>query len=191
MALRKTTTPAENTAAYNPADDIAAAEVMTNKELANAGGQVAVVKANFTDMELRNITTFEQAIALLDDAGHTITSADEELGNGFTLINDKANLVGIPLLLLSWNFNHGESAKGEGFVSVYCMARLPGVSQPAKLIFNDGGTGIYRTLRDYSNATGKTAGLMVKKGLDRSDYTFVDDKGEEASATTYYLSTSA
>ena len=57
-----------------------------------------------------------------------------------------------------------------------------------KWIVNDGGTGIFAQAEKYA-AKGLLSGLIVRKGLTRSDYKYVDDKdGKEKNATTFYLS---
>lgn len=169
---------------------MAAKEVMTEKEFSKAnqnGSDVEIQSVRFDDNDLRNIQSFDDALKLLADEGHVVAHADQELGNGFSILNDKSNLCGVEMLLLSWNFNQGDMGE---FVSVSLVARMPGTNVPAKLVVNDGGTGIYKDLRTYTDRTGKTAGLHIKRGFRRSDYTKVID-GKETGATTYYLDTSA
>lgn len=179
------TTPATNNGEN---ETVFVPEVMTDKEIAKASGQtVEIARSDFNDLDLRNINSFEDAAALLGDI--EIVSVSEVLGNGFSIINDKGNLCGIPLFLLGWNFN--TSTKGEGeFVSVYVLAKMPGIKGAAKLIVNDGSVGLCKQLRDYTNATGRTKGMKAERGLTRSDYE-KEINGEMKQVTTFYLDTSA
>lgn len=164
-------------------------EVMSDKELAKANQDVAIPSTRFDDEALSNIESFDDALALLAEEGIAIDMADEKLGNGFAIISDKGILCGVEFLLLSWQFNQGD--KGE-FVSCNLVAKMPGQKTPSKFVLNDGSTGIREQLKQYTKKTGKTAGLYVKHGLRRSDYTYEDQAtGENSAATTFYLDTSA
>lgn len=149
---------------------------------------VAISGTRFDDETLSGIESFDDALGVLADAGVVIDHASEKLGNGFAILSDKGLLVGVEILLLSWQFNNGDNGE---FVSANVVARMPGQKSPAKFVVNDGSTGIRDQLKLYNAKTGKTAGLHVKNGLRRSDYTFVDDNGQTKNATTFYLDTSA
>lgn len=165
------------------------AEVMTDKELSKANSDVAVPTTRFDDEQLLAISNFDDALALLGEQGIALESASDTLGNGFAILKDKGNLIGVELMCLSWQFNKGENG---AFVSVNVLAKMPGNSSPAKLVLNDGSTGIYAQLKKYTDRSGRTAGMYVKNGLTRSDYTYEDEKtGETKQATTFYLDTSA
>lgn len=161
-------------------------EVMSGRMAAAANGEVAIPAQRFSDDRLRDIASFDDAAALLAEHEIPVVAADQVMGNGFTVISDKGFLCGIPMILLSWHFNRGDNGE---FVSVHAVANLPGNSL-GKYVINDGSTGIYRQLREYTDKTTKTAGLVVKRGLRRSDYQY-DDSGETKNATTFYLDTSA
>lgn len=165
---------------------------MTDKELSKANandGAVAIRGTRFDDQQLRTVATFDDALALLAEEGIAVASADETLGNGFSIIDDKSVLIGVELLLMSWQFNNGDMGE---FVSINAVAKYRGVTNaPAKLIINDGSTGIYKQLKELTAQTGKTAGLYVRKGLRVSNYEYEDDKGVKRPAQTFYLDTSA
>lgn len=147
--------------------------------------------AEFSEDEYASIQSFNDAMQLLSNAGITVANAADEIGDGFVLIkgdDEKARLVGVAFILVSWNFNVGDF--GKTFVS----AR--GITQDGlKFVLNDGGTGIRAQLDKYE---GDMGGLYVPHGLRRSDYGLdADDKpvklGSPESvgkATTFYLDTS-
>lgn len=165
------------------------AEVMPEKLLAAAGEPgtgVAIPATRFDDDALLAIQSFDDAAALLASEDIPVVAADQVIGNGFAVVNDKGFLCGVPMMLLSWHFNNGDNGQ---FVSIHAVANLPG-NTLGKYIVNDGSTGIYAQLLKYTEKTGKTAGLVVKRGLRRSDYTY-DDNGQTKNATTFYLDTSA
>jgi hypothetical protein len=166
-------------------------EVMTDRELAKTdpNSVVAIKGTRFEDADLANIDSFDAALGLLAEQGITVESADEVLGNGFAVIKDKGILCGVEMLILSWQFNAGDMGE---FVSANVVARMPGQKTPAKFVINDGSSGIFKDLKNYTTKTGRTAGLHVKNGLTRSDYTYEDEStGEKRPATTFYLDTSA
>lgn len=143
---------------------------------------------HFTDDDLLGVNSWEDALTLLNEVGEFVESADEVIGNGFAILptDQKSRLEGVPLMLLSWRFTNGD--QGE-FVSVLTLARTQ--SGIEKWIVNDGSTGICDQLRTYTKSKNKHGGLMVKRGLRRSDYTYTSDDGKEKPATTFYLDTSA
>lgn len=149
--------------------------------------EIQAVTPQFSNDDLREIDSFESALNLLGATlgAESIDDASEELGNGFELIEDKKQLVGTTMVLLSWRFP--ESDKGaEGYFAAVQAVTKDG----RKVIFNDGSsTGIYRQLRDYSARTGKYAGLVVRRGLRESTYPYTDSNGRTSQATTYYLDT--
>jgi hypothetical protein len=150
--------------------------------------EVSVRGPGWDDDTLLGLDSFEAALALVQETfGAELVSADETLGNGFTILNGPAKdvLIGHQMIVMSWNFNIGDVGP---FVSVQCVAKLPG-GGTLKAIINDGSTGIYAQLDTLYQRTGKLGGLHVKHGLRRSDYTYTNDKGEESPASTYYLDT--
>lgn len=146
-----------------------------------------VQRQRFNDEDLRNITTWDDLNAMFTEYGADVVSADEVLGTGFELLStdDKATLVGVPLVLIDWRFNEGD--QGE-FVSIMAASNTGGVMR--KVIINDGSTGIRDQLKTLVGR-GISGPMLVKKGLVRSDYEYEDDKGVKRPATTYYLSESA
>lgn len=136
---------------------------------------------------LGSITSFEDAIAVLKDAGIELHST-KEYGDGFELLKEKSKLVDVPFVILSMKFvDEDKSDFGDGFVILHVVTK-----DGTKLIVTDGSSGICKQARLYA-AKGITSGLVCEAGLIRSDYDVdIPDKktGEMVStpATTYYLS---
>jgi hypothetical protein len=131
--------------------------------------EVMTVPSSFTRAELSSVESFDDALRLLQAQGETIVAAHEtELGDGFRLATeeDKRRLIGVPLLLLEWMFYQGDFGD---FVSIKVVAQSEN-GQASKWILNDGSTGICADLRDFTTKTGRTKGLLVRKGLRASDY---------------------
>ncbi len=145
----------------------------------------------FDDNDLRSLQSWADVSALISREGLEVVAADQVLGNGFALLtsDEKATLVGVPMILLDWRFNTGDMGT---FVSI--MAAVKSGDTMRKVIINDGSTGICAQLETLYNR-GIVGPLLVKNGLVRSDYDYedTDKNGKKVMrpATTYYLSESA
>lgn len=121
-----------------------------------------------TDDALRDLANsadaYGDAEKLLSLLYGGIDDASEVLGNGFTLLSheDKAKLIGVGFVALKWSFHQGDHGE---FVSAVIIARDGG-----RYILNDGSTGIWKSLRDYTNRTGRQVALRVPRGLRESTY---------------------
>lgn len=115
-----------------------------------------------SDEMLRNISSFEEAQALAEELHGAIQDYAETYGTGFELLDDKSQLVGKPLVLLSWRINSGNFG---GFVSAHAITE-----SGDKYIVNDGSTGLYKQLAEITANSGRIGGLLVKKGLRESEY---------------------
>lgn len=99
---------------------------------------------------------------------------------------DKETLIGTPFVIIEWRFN--DTGKFGTFVSAVFMTE-----DGKRGVFNDGSTGIAQQLRELSdyreahNHATPYAGRFVKGGLRVSDYTYVDEKGNDIPARTFYL----
>lgn len=151
-----------------------------------------IVKAQrqpYSEEELRNLNSLESIKALLGDT--QVTQA-ADLGSGFALLDTegKRRLVGVPVLFLFWTFNKGTQGSAE-FVSAHVVQTDNLGNVVGKFIINDGSTGIYQQLKDFTARTGQSKGLYAARGLRASDYTFTNDAGQDQDATTFYIDTSA
>ena len=99
-------------------------------------------------------------------------------GSKWRLIKDKSTLVNVPFIIAKVRFNEGNLG---GFASVCCY-----LEDKSKVIFNDGGSGVYDTLKGYE-AQGRTSGIRCLGGLRASHYKKELDDGRVIDATTYYL----
>lgn len=155
---------------------------------------VAVIPAdrfNVTKLEWDQVElpeTFEAAWKLLEAQGVTVDRAEEVLPDEFPEV-DKKDLVNVPVMLLTWVIS--EPGKGD-FDGQYVVVR--GITRQGKRFrFSDGSTGIYRQLckltekRVRDGYSTPNAGLIIEKGLVKSDYTFTDEKGKQQPGTTFYL----
>lgn len=141
-------------------------------------------KSTFDDDQLKSITTMDEALAALGSVTDVADWAD--FGTGFNVLKNKDNLVGVPFVVLEWRFNHSKEFDQE-YVAAVVMDE-----KNNKHILVDGSTGVcaqLRTVTDAKIADGlpyPQAGLIVRNGLTRSDYTKEVD-GKEIAASTYYL----
>jgi hypothetical protein len=161
------------------------------------GNDVGITR-RLSDDELRGIESFDDAFraASIVTADGNVVDASQELGNGFVLLDksQKRQLIGRETIFVTWDFHESDSVFRQDedgvkipaeFVSVQAVCKA-GKSGAEKFIFNDGSTGIYRMLKDYTERTGRQGGLYAKKGLRVSEY-----DGPEGRAETFYIDTSA
>ena len=111
----------------------------------------------------------------------------------FEVLDNKDELIGRTLVLLSWRFNLSKDRKdqetGEPLEFVSVMVQyVNGVGATVVAVINDGGTGIKRQLkkltetREANGHPSPNAGRGVRRGLRKSEYL---KDGEPA--VTYYL----
>lgn len=125
----------------------------------------------YTDAELAALTSFEEAAELAAKV-HGVVTADTVIGDGFSLIKGddaKRRYVGRPVMLMSWKFVPGDF--GDEFVVAHCVAPTDNGGM-AKFIITDGSTGIAKELRQLTDQTGRTGGLLVHSGFRESAYPF-------------------
>lgn len=144
----------------------------------------AVAIPKFSDADLRAISTFDDAMALVAETfgQENIFTADQVIGNGFRVLskNEKDRLIGVECMFLSWRFNPGKFA--DEFVTALIVTRAG-----EKYLMNDGSSGICKQLQQVTETTGREGGMYVRNGLSRSDYEYEDENGEMKPASTYYI----
>ncbi len=151
-------------------------EDITATETPAEGQSIVVTRPDYSDDTLRAINSFEEAINAGGYAFGDVVDAADELGNGFTLLSTpdaKMELVGKPMMILEWAFHLSEEFGGE-FVSLMVVVQEKNGSV-SKYIVNDGSTGIYSMLSDYTRRTGRQGGMMVRRGFRESTYPFCND----------------
>lgn len=139
--------------------------------------------SSFTDDQLAEINSWDDLGTAIGLTG--LAQVDSStFGTGYELLEKKDRLVGTPFAILDWAFREGDYDKDRGYVSLIVLTK-----SGEKWIVNDGSTGIYDQMKGIDKKLGGTPTVIkVGKGLRKSEYTFVDDKGVEKPATTYYLS---
>jgi hypothetical protein len=159
-------------------------EVMTEREIGKAlGGEVVAttVTSLYPAESLGALDSFDAALVLANET-HGLTMADQEpsLGDGFRVASedDKRRLIGIPLLLLEWSFRESDYGSDQEWVIIRAVQRGEN-GEAIKWVITDGSTGIAKDLQTFSQKTGKTGGLMVKRGLQESKY-YIDGNKESA-----------
>ena len=162
--------------------------------MARAEGSASLVPRNrlFSDDEYRAMETWLDVINALGE--ENIAFADEELGDGFSPVESKADLIGVPLVFIEWRFVEGDMGQ-----YVFCrIAASFGKDDTRFIALADGSRGIMDQLKTFTTKKGRQAGLVAKRGLRRSDYEVeqIDGRtgeptGKMIPATTFYIDTTA
>lgn len=159
------------------------AKTSESKEIADL--RTEANKHVIAESDLASINSLDDLLVLMDSTGG-VDSVDD-YGTGFEILKDKNRLIDNPFAIAEWRFSPSKQYGGE-FVSALVVTKAG-----EKLILNDGGTGIcdqLRTITDRRISAGRRnpqTGLLVSRGLRRSDYTYEDEKGAQIEASTYYL----
>ena len=135
----------------------------------------------FDPNDLRAIASFDDAQRLLADARIELRDASTEIGDGFTLLEDKDTLINVPFIALQWSFVQGDFVNDDGEKTEFIVMRLV-TGDGRKVVLTDGGTGIAEQIRSYEARTGNTGGLIVQRGLRKSEY-----ENEHGAGVTHYL----
>lgn len=165
-----------------------------------------------TNSELKNITSFEEAMKYVQETYQKSISVAENLGNGFTVLSkdEKDRLVSVPFMILGFTLNEGDFGD-DGFCSLQVVT-----SDDRRFILNDGGAGIREQLFELLEGNpGRYGGYFVPRGLSVSEYSTCvgcgqprresvetcknvlkngsvcgDEDTKRGSGTTFYLDTS-
>lgn len=150
-----------------------------------------VARRMFTTEQLRSIKSFDDLGSLIKETGTDVVNAAELIGDGFELIKDKDSLVGVPFVIVDFQFTTSKDRTDPetGEPTQFVTARLV-TETNRKLIINDGSTGIRDQLRSVGEIGG--AVLYVPRGLRVSEYQVEivgkNGKTHTEPAKTYYLS---
>lgn len=133
------------------------------------------------------ITSFEDALAIVQDVfgGEVVDSAD--LGDGFALVEDKMALIKVPFIILAANFSEGDYRREDGTMGTFVSCRIV-TEDGRKLVLNDGGSGIHDQIQMLWAMKPETQGkpIVCRNGLRVSEY----DHPQHGLAKTFYLDTS-
>jgi hypothetical protein len=137
--------------------------------LVSSTGQVSL-----TNDQLKQMSFSDLVAELGEDSVDVVLGGQDQYG---PILEDKGRLVGVPLLIVKWNFHPG---KGGDFVSLWILTQTG-----ERYIVNDGSTGIKEQLQTYTAETGRNAMLRADRGFSRSDYVHP----EHGPSTTFYIDT--
>jgi hypothetical protein len=115
--------------------------------------------------------TFEDAVKAAGD--------DIVIPEDFEKVDNKDELISVPFFITNFWFQNGEMGD---FVVIRGITR-----GNRKIVVTDGGTGIFAQLKKLALSTGKTANVMVRGGLRKSEYRKEVEPDKFTSASTYYL----
>lgn len=157
-----------------------------NSDVTEPSTAVAIPK--FSDADLRAITSFDDAMALVAETygQENVFTADQVIGNGFRVLSsrEKDRLIGAECMFINWRFNPGKY--NDEFVTALVVTRAG-----EKYLLNDSGSGICKQLQQVTESTGREGGMYARHGLSRSDYEYEDaETGKMTPASTYYIDTS-
>lgn len=143
------------------AQSLGAQELVVSEDAAQMAAWSAMVP-QASDEQLRNVSSYDEALALAEEMNAAVFDISEELGTGFVLLEDKSKLKGVEFVALLWRINPGTFG---GFASMAVVTR-----GGEKYIVNDGSTGIYDQLRTLSSTKKVFGGMKVPRGLRDSQY---------------------
>jgi len=164
------------------------ADVSENESAANSADRVGGLDATeaFNDADLRSISSFEDAVALVERTFGDVLDAEDEIGTGFVKLENKNRLLGVPLVILNFTLSVGDYVGDDGQPQYFAAVRVV-TAAGEKLWFTDGGTGIYRQLEDLHVRSRRNGGIYVKEGLRVSKYDWTDSNGNKQPGETFYL----
>lgn len=136
---------------------------------------LASVQAFAGDAEMREISSYDDALALAAAVHGDVLDIAEELGTGFVLLKDKNKLSGKEFVLLQWRFTAGDFSKG--FVSAALVTKAG-----EKYIITDGSTGIFSQLMTFSQEHQRFGGIKVPNGVRVSRYATCPECGRPMSS---------
>lgn len=143
---------------------------------------------SITDSDLAAIDSFADLQRLFAEKGIAVEAASE-YGTGFTLLKDKARLVGVTFAIVEWKYVDSDKYTDEhGNPNTFVVVELVTINNE-KYVITDGGVGIKDQLkmidqqRTAKGVAQPRAGLLVNGGLVRSEYVNADGVPGE----TFYL----
>lgn len=153
---------------------------MASKEVSSPEFKEVSPQSYVTGLHPDEFASWDEAISHF--AGDVVVANEIELV-------DKATLVGVPFFITNFVFRH-DAATDREYVSVEIVTQ-----DNRKLVFNDGSTGVFKTLERHA-AEGRFGGIVCRSGLRDSAYGVDKDgvplpKGStqkpDSIAHTYYL----
>lgn len=137
--------------------------------MAKSTGKELSKLETFSDDDAREIANsganaWDLAMRVAQERYGAVVRASEVLGDGFAMIDDPTPLIGKPFFLFDWRFVDGD------YDGEFATMRI--LTPDGKCFrYNDGGTGVCATLRDFTDKYGQSGGLFVGSGFRTSTYT--------------------
>lgn len=178
----------------NVATDNQAVSTSMAKDTPHVSTTVTVLRTE----HFREIKSFDAAAELLRESGKGIVAADAELGDGFELVKDLRQLVGVPMLCVDVKFLISDKyTDKQGHPAGYIVARCV-TKDDRKVVIDDGSTGISQQLWTYKEENDGAWPTLWAHGLRESTF-YVDKAGNVVPRTTvgatevstFYIDTSS
>jgi hypothetical protein len=139
------------------------------------------------NLDLKKIGTFNDAVGQLWSL-QALSDEQYEALSGFGLLpgNRKQELVGVPFLIIHFEFKPGKN--DTSFVECHIIT-----TNDARHIIRDSSRGIHEQLRQIyqdrlsSNHPRPNYGIYVRKGLTFRDNPYQSPSGEQMTTRTYFL----
>lgn len=138
--------------------------------------------------ELHGIETYADAVQyLLHNDVISVDQATELHGFGLLPGRDKEKLVGVPFMIIEYEFRVGRD--NSNFVECAIVT-----TRDERHLMRDSSKGIYVQLKSLyderlaANHPHPTLFYNVRKGLTYQDYNYIAASGESTKSRTYYLS---
>lgn len=138
-------------------------------------------ESSLSSDDFASIQSFEDATRLINEKLGGVVADVTELGDGFSVLDNKETLIGVPFIALQSVFRVGDYGP---YVSMHIVTQ-----DGRKFILNDGGTGIRDQISMLWERKPETKNrpIVCRKGLRKSTY----EHPVHGKSTTYYLDTSA
>lgn len=134
----------------------------------------------FTDDALKDIDSWDAVVQITGN----VTNAADVLGNGYSILEDKSQLLNTAFMVVKYGV-HPSELNGKEFTTIHVLTKAG-----EKYVVNDGSTGIHEQLKTLKEEMGTVCPLMVPRGLRVSEYDYEDpEKGTKTKAKTYYINT--
>src|SRR5690606_3568232 len=119
----------------------------------------------FNEETLREFSSFDD---VLRASGGVVNKINDHLGDGFSVLEDKTELLDVEFMVVTYSVHPSEST-GKEFTSLRVITR-----DGRKLIINDGSTGIHEQCLALRKRLGNFVPLHVPRGLRMSEYDYRD-----------------
>lgn len=135
---------------------------------------------------ISDLQSFQEAIDKIGAEVGAILNIEDYTGDGFLPLSDKDKLINVPFVIVDGHFPKSSKGKKE----TYVLLRVITIAND-RWFFSDGSTGIYEQCIEVVEKVGRLAGALVRGGLVKSGYDYVDEAGNTTEASTYYFNTAA